>query len=55
MKLDGPRQGLTKAYLFFGMWQKAETAAQKKAVEDTKRAVEEEKQWSKGAKSNAKK
>lgn len=36
-------------------WQKAEAAAQKKAAEDAKRSAEEDKQWAKGAKSNAKK
>jgi hypothetical protein len=35
--------------------QKADAAASKKAVEDQKRSAEEEKQWSKGSKSNAKK
>lgn len=35
--------------------QKAEAAAGKKAVEDAKKAAEEDKQWSKGSKSNAKK
>lgn len=35
--------------------QKAEAAAQKKAVEDSRRAADEDKEWSKGAKSNSKK
>lgn len=35
--------------------QKAEAAAQKKAVEDSKKAAEEDAKWSKGSKSNAKK
>lgn len=35
--------------------QKADAAAQKKAAEDAKHAAEEDKQWSKGAKGNAKK
>jgi hypothetical protein len=34
--------------------QKAEAAAGKKAAEDAKRAAEEEKEWSKGAKTNKK-
>ena len=37
------------------MEQKAETAANKKAVDDSKKAAEEDKQWQKGSKSNAKK
>ena len=35
--------------------QKAEVAAQKAAAEDAKRAAAEDAQWSKGARSNAKK
>ena len=35
--------------------QKAEAANQKAAVENAKRAVAEDQEWSKGAKSNAKK
>jgi hypothetical protein len=35
--------------------QKAEAAAGKKAAENAKIAAEEDKQWSKGSKSNAKK
>lgn len=35
--------------------QKAEVAAQKQAVIDAQKAAEEDKQWSKGSKSNAKK
>jgi hypothetical protein len=35
--------------------QKAEAAANKKAIEDQKRAAEEDKQWAKGAKNSSKK
>ena len=38
-----------------GNAKKAEAAAQKAANENAKKAVEEDQEWSKGAKSNAKK
>ena len=50
-----PRPRHASLYRNSNEQQKADAAASKKAVEDSKRAAEEDKQWSKGSKSNAKK